>query len=379
MNERIYMDYNATTPPADGMIARLAAAWATEWGNPSSVHEEGRRAQSRRERSRETVAAALGASPDEIVFTSGGSESDALALRGLVEAGLVGSLVIGQLEHPAVLATAQWLAQHRGLTVRLVPAQSDGTIAASSVEQALAGLDRPLVSVMLAQNEIGVISDVAAIATVAHRHGALVHTDAVAAFGKIPVSKQALGVDLLTVSAHKIGGPPGVGALALDPRLQVSGFCQGGKQERGRRPGTEPFPLIIGFALAVESLAARLAAAPQTAQRRDQLIAALRTEHPDLLIAGEAASRLPNTVAAVFRACQGTELVRACDAAGLSISAGAACHSAAGSPVMEALQVPLDYREGLIRISMAPTVTSEQVVRAATIICRVARAQRTHA
>jgi cysteine desulfurase len=367
MSERIYMDYNASTPPAPGVAEAIAQFLNVSWGNPSSAHAEGRRARAQREQAREAVARSLDAQPEEVVFTSGGSEADALALRGLVEAGLVRSLVLGGLEHPAVLASARWLERH-GTPVRLLAVDRDGRVDPQQLPEVLLGLDRPLVSVMFAQNEIGALNDLPAICRLARAAGALVHSDAVAAYGKVPISFRELGIDLLSVSAHKIGGPAGVGALVIREPLKPAAYCQGGTQEHGRRPGTEALPLIVGFGYASGLVPSRLAASSRTQALRERLEQLLSARIEDVVIAARAAPRLPNTTAAIFRDVSGSDLVTAADARGLSISAGAACHSAAGSPTMTALALPEEYGRGLVRISMSPTVTPTQVDQAGEIL-----------
>jgi cysteine desulfurase len=367
MSERIYMDYNASTPPAPGVAEAITQFLNVSWGNPSSAHAEGRRARAQREQAREAVARSLDAQPEEVVFTSGGSEADALALRGLVEAGLVRSLVLGGLEHPAVLATARWLERH-GTPVRLLAVDRDGRVDPQQLPEVLLGLDRPLVSVMLAQNEIGALNDLPAICRLARAAGALVHSDAVAAYGKVPLSFRELGIDLLSVSAHKIGGPAGVGALVIREQLKPAAYCHGGTQELGRRPGTEALPLIVGFGFASGLVPSRLEAAARTEARRERLEQLLCARIEGVVIAARGARRLPNTIAAIFRDVSGSDLVTAADARGLSISAGAACHSAAGSPTMTALALPEEYGRGLVRISMSPTVTQAQVDQAGEIL-----------
>lgn len=376
---RLYMDYNATAPPAPGVAEAIAEFFQHHWGNPSSSHAEGRRARIACEQARARVAHALDCQTEEVVFTSGGSEADALAIRGLFESGSVDALVLGGLEHPAVMATARWLADHRNAKVQLTRVDRHGRVTAEAVAEALDRLerhDRPLVSVMLAQNELGTLNPLDEISAITRARGALLHSDAVAAFGKIPISVSNLGVDLLTVSAHKIGGPAGAGALIVRRELQPAAFCQGGHQEQGRRPGTEPLSLLVGFGVAAQAVPQRVASCASAAPMRARLETQLMATIPDVLVAGLEAPRLPNTVAAIFRDVVGTSVVAACDAAGLSISAGAACHSATGSPTMRALALPDGYREGLVRLSVAPTVQAGEIDRAVTILANAVGALR---
>lgn len=360
---RVYLDWNATAPPQPGVAEGVAAAWANAWGNPSSAHGEGRRARIALEEARARIASAVGASSSDVVLTSGGSEADALALRGLVDAGRVRTLVLWALEHPAVLETARWLAERGAAELRLVPATAHGTCAPEAIAEALQGAARPLVSVMLAQNEIGTVNDVAAIAAAARAAGALVHTDAVQALGKVPVDRAALAVDLLSVSAHKIGGPPGAGALVVGPGLDPLPFCLGGGQEHGRRQGTEGWPAVVGFGIAAAGLPARLAQAGTVRALRDRLEGAVRAALPGTLVAGARADRLPNTVAFLFEGVRGADVATAADALGLAVSAGSACHAGAAgrSPVARALGTPASHSAGLVRVSLGPSTTDGEI------------------
>lgn len=375
MSGRIYLDHNATAPPAPGIAELLGRLWAEGWGNPSSTHAEGRRARALLEAARAQVAAAAGAAPGEVVFCSGGSEADALALRGLAEAGDVDALVVGALEHPAVSATARRLAGERGLPLAVVPATRDGVIEPEAVAAALAGTRRALVAVMLAQNEIGTLNDAAAVARAAHARGALVLVDAVQAFGKVPLDFRALGADLLALSSHKIGGPPGVGALLVRGGLAPRPFCAGGGQEADRRPGTEALPLAVAFGAAAAAVPARLAAAPAVAARRDRFEAEVLRRVPGTRVAGADAPRLPNTAALVFEARDGRGLAAACDARGLAVSAGSACHAGQAGPsaVMQALGYEPAWQGGLVRVSLGPATTDEDLARAAAILVDAAR------
>lgn len=370
MTGRIYLDYNATAPPAPGIPEQLAALWSESWGNPSSTHAEGRRARTLFEEARERVARAVGASRGEVVFCSGGSEADALALRGLIDAGAADSLVVGELEHPAVGETALWLCRARALPLAVARAGPDGVIAADAVAEALRGARRALVSVMLAQNEIGTLNDIPAIAEVAHRSGALLHVDGVQAFGKIALSFDELGADLLSISSHKIGGPPGIGALVLRPGLEPVPFCAGGGQERGRRPGTEAFPLVVALGIAAKGVAARVAAGPLIAARRDRFERELLARVPDALIAGARAPRLPNTAAVLFAGRPGRAIVAACDARGVAVSAGSACHAGEGgpSPVVRVLGVGAAWQQGLVRVSLGPETEEAEIDRALDVL-----------
>ncbi len=375
MSGRIYLDHNATAPPAPGIADLLGRLWAEGWGNPSSAHAEGRRARALLEAARGQVAAAAGATRQAVVFCSGGSESDALALRGLVERGDVDALVIGELEHPAVGETAARLAATHGLPLLTARASKRGVIEPEAVAEALTGTRRALVSVMLAQNEIGTVNDVAAIAARAHAAGALVHVDAVQALGKIALDFAALGADLLSLSSHKIGGPPGVGALLVREGLEPLPFCAGGGQEGDRRPGTEALPLAVAFGAAAERVPERLAAGPAVAARRDRFEAELLRRVPGTRVAGAGAERLPNTTALVFEQRDGRAVAAACDARGLAVSAGSACHAGREGPsaVMRALGLEPAWQRGLVRVSLGPASGDDELARAAAILADAVR------
>ena len=375
MTGRIYLDHNATAPPAPGVADLLGRLWGAGWGNPSSVHAEGRRARALLETARGQVAAAAGAARGDVVFCSGGSEADALALRGLVDFGGVDALVIGALEHPAVGETSRRLAAARGLPLVTVPATREGVIEPDAVVEALSRTRRALVSVMLAQNEIGTLNDVAAIAARAHAQGAIVHVDAVQAFGKVPLDFGALGADLVSLSSHKIGGPPGVGALLVREGLAPVPFCAGGGQEGDRRPGTEALPLAVAFGAAAERVRERVTSAPAVAARRDRLEAEILRRVPGARVAGAGAPRLPNTTALVFEGRDGRAVAARCDARGLAVSAGSACHSGRGGPsaVMLALGYDAPWQRGLVRVSLGPETADEELAEAAEILAGAAR------
>ncbi len=375
MKGRIYLDHNATAPPAPGIPELLATLWSANWGNPSSSHAEGRRARALLEEARERVARAAGASRGAVVFCSGGSESDALALRGLLDSGAAGALVVGELEHPAVADTALWLGRSRGVPLAVARATTDGVVPAEAVGEALRGARRALVSVMLAQNEIGTLNDIPAIAEVAHRAGALLHVDAVQALGKIPLSFDDLGADLLSISSHKIGGPPGIGALIARRGLDPVPFCSGGGQEGGLRPGTEALPLAVAFGAAAEGIAARVAAGAAIAALRDRLEGEIVAHLPGTRIAGARAQRLPNTAALLFAGVSGRALVAACDARGVAVSSGSACHSGGGgaSQVVRALGVGEAWQQGLVRVSLGPETAGAEIDRAIDVLVEAVR------
>ncbi|MCA4917907.1 MAG: cysteine desulfurase [Roseomonas sp.] len=306
---RLYLDANATEPMRPEAIAAMAEAMALP-GNPSSVHAEGRAARRVLEEAREAIAARFGARGRDLVFTSGGTEANALAMRGLSAGRRV---LVGATEHPAVLAAA-------GSEAEMLPVLSDGTLDLVALEAALKAAGPALVAVMAANNETGVLHPIEAIAELCRQHGALLHLDAVQMPGRLPFS---LGpADSLALSAHKLGGPKGVGALLLRPGLDPAPLLTGGGQESGRRGGTEALPAIAGFAAALacpmpEGLAAL----------RDAIDEGVKALAPEVIIASSGAPRLPNTTSLILPGVAAETQVIALDLSGVAVSAGAACSS----------------------------------------------------
>ncbi|HZU89628.1 MAG TPA: cysteine desulfurase family protein, partial [Stellaceae bacterium] len=323
-------------------------------GNPSSVHRFGRDARRVLEAARAQVAALVDAPPSDIIFTSGGTEANNLALAGCGRA----RLLVSAIEHGSVLEAAP-LAER-------IPVDGDGIVALDALERKLAADPRPaLVSVMLANNETGVIEPVAAVAERAHRMGALLHCDAVQAAGKIPLDGRALGADLLTLSAHKLGGPPGIGALVVLRELDLMPQIRGGGQERGRRAGSENLPGIAGFAAAAAAAAAGIAAYDDVRRLRDELERAIAALAPGAVIVGAAAPRLPNTAAIAMPGTPAETQVIALDLDGVMVSAGAACSSGKvrASHVLEAMGAGPELAGSTIRVSLGWSTTETDVAR----------------
>ncbi|SLN49400.1 cysteine desulfurase family protein [Oceanibacterium hippocampi] len=343
---RVYLDYNATAPIRPEAAAAVAEALGAV-GNPSSVHGEGRAARARLEAARRAIAASVGAEARHLLFTSGGTEADHLALAGPARE----RLLVSAIEHDAVLAPATRLDPD----VERIPVTADGVIDLAALERSLDAADgvRVLVSVMLANNETGVIQPVAEVARLAKARGALVHCDAVQAFGKIAIDIGALGVDLLSLSAHKIGGPQGVGALVLGGDLDLAPLQVGGGQEFRRRAGTENLPGIAGFAAAAGAAQGDLDRMARIAGIRDDLEARLRRLDPALPIFGETAERLPNTTAFALAGMPSATQIMALDLDGIAVSAGAACSSGKvqSSHVLEAMGVDPELAASAIRVS----------------------------
>ena len=337
-----YLDWNATAPLRPEAAAAISAALA-RCGNPSSVHRWGRAARRCVERSREPIAALLGGvDPSNIIFVSGGTEANHLALRG---AGYE-RVLVSAVEHHSVRDAVAG--------AETIPVDDDGVVVLGELDRCLAADARPaLVSVMLANNETGVIQPVAEIAVIAKKYGALVHCDAVQAAGKIPLAA-AGGADLVSLSAHKLGGPPGIGTLAVAGRPDLSPMFRGGGQERGRRAGTENLPGIAGFAAAAAEAADGMTGYERIRQLRDELEAGIAAVAPDAVVLGAGAPRLPNTSAIAMPGVPAETQVIALDLDGVMVSAGAACSSGKVGPshVLAAMRVPPKIAASTIRVSL---------------------------
>ena len=316
----IYLDYNATAPLREPAFAAMAEVLRAP-GNPSSVHRPGRQARRRVEEARETIAAAIGAAPAGVIFTSGGTEANNLALTAFPGRRILASAV----EHPSIL---------KGKIDSVVPVDRHGVIDLAALDEMLTQDDRPtLVALMLANNETGVIQPVAEAANLAHRKGAWVHADAIQAFGKIPVDMEALGLDSLSLSAHKIGGPQGIGALVLaDSEVDLQPLLVGGGQERRNRAGTENVAAIVGFGAAVADLGDLAAESARLAALRDRFERAALESLSGVTIFGRKVGRLPNTSCLALPGVPAQTVLMALDLAGFAVSAGSACSSGKVSP-----------------------------------------------
>ena len=351
MERTVYLDHNASAPIRPQSAEAMTSACALT-GNASSVHRYGRLARRAVEDAREEVAALVGASPAGIVFTSGGTEANNLAIRG---AGRL-RVLVSAVEHLSVLRA--------GADLEIIAVDGDGVIDLQALASLLEDETRPaLVSLMLANNETGVIQPVAAAVEIAHRHGALVHCDAVQAAGKIPVDMMALGLDYLSLSAHKICGPAGTGALVVADGAPLAGVAFGGGQERGRRAGTENLPGIAGFGVAARLARAALEEFAGLARRRDGLERRILDLAPAVRIFGAASKRLPNTSCFTLPGMTGETQVMALDLAGVAVSAGSACSSGkiATSHVLEAMGVDKEIAVCAIRVSLGWTSTENDI------------------
>jgi cysteine desulfurase len=369
---RIYLDHNATTAPAEAVVEAMTRALRDLAGNASSVHSFGQQAKSAIDLARGSVATLIGGETSEVVFTAGGTEADNLAIRGAAEAlEATGrrELVVSGIEHEAVLQTSRALAR-RGWTVTTLPVDASGVISLDAVRETVS--DRTaLVSVMHANNEVGTLQPVSAITEIAHERGALVHTDAVQSAGKVPLSARALGVDLLTISAHKFYGPKGVGALWIRRGVRLTAQMTGGRQERNRRAGTENVPALVGMGvaatLAVQALDTYNAC---TGALRDRLESGVLRDVPQTAVNGARDARVPNTSNLSFDRVEAESLLIALDLEGVAVSTGSACSSGTLEPshVLKAMGLGSARAQSSLRFSLGTANTEAEIDRVVSVL-----------
>ncbi len=358
------MDHAATTPTRPEVARAMLPYFSERFGNPSSLYSLAREAKEAIEEARQRVAEAIGANPEEIYFTSGGTEADNWAIKGVAAANKKKGdhIVTSAIEHHAVLHPCQAL-EKQGYRVTYLPVDEFGRVDPGSVEEAID--DKTiLVSVMAANNEIGAIQPVAAISKVARDHKIPFHTDAVQAIGAFPVDVGDMGADLLALSAHKFGGPKGIGALYIRRGTRIGTFMDGGAQERGRRAGTENVPGIVGLGKAIELAVAEMPEkAPRLAAMRDRLIREILEAIPDTRLNGHPTERLPNNVNVAFRYVEGESILLMLDAFGIAASTGSACTSASLEPshVLTACGLPPEHAHGSLRLTLGSRNTEEDV------------------
>jgi cysteine desulfurase len=363
-----YLDYAATTPVLDEVVEAMLPYWRGGFGNPSSVYAAGREAKKGLEEAREKTAAAVGADPGEIIFTAGGTEADNLALKGVAfrarsMRGNGTHIITTAIEHHAVLHSAEWLERH-GFRVTFLPVDGEGVVDLEALAAAL-GPETVLVSVMLANNEVGTIEPVAEAAALTHeRSRALFHTDAVQALGKLPVDVGALGADLASFAAHKIGGPKGTGALYVRRKTPIEAILHGGGQERDLRSGTPNVAGIVGFGRAAEIASGEVTAeSGRLSAFRDRLQAGILEAIPGVKVNGGATERVPGTLNVCIEGVEGESLLLMLDARGLAASSGSACTSGSLEPshVLMAMGVAPELAHGSLRLSLGRGSTAEDV------------------
>ncbi|MDQ4038918.1 MAG: cysteine desulfurase [Actinomycetota bacterium] len=372
-----YLDHAATTP----MLPAVASAMAEQFlavGNASSLHASGRASRRVVEESREAIAAALGARPSELIFTSGGTESDNLAVKGIFwsrrESDNRRRLIVSPTEHHAVLDAVEWLHKHEGAQVCWLPTDAHGRIGVDALANCIDEDpdDVALVSIMWANNEVGTVNDIAGLAQVCQAYGIPLHTDAVQAVGVLPVDVTASGVDALTMTGHKLGGPYGAGVLMLRTDVSATPLAHGGGQERDVRSGTLDTPAVRGLAVGVEAaVAGRLERAPRIAALRDRLVRGVQTEIPDAMLNGapvdsvvaDGPGRLPGNAHLSFPGCEGDALLMLLDARGIECSTGSACSAGVSQPshVLLAMGADVERARGSLRFSLGHTSTDRDV------------------
>ena len=357
-----YFDHAATTPVDPRVLEAMLPYFSERYGNPSELHRLGREARAAVDEARARVAAALGAGDKEIVFTAGGTESDNLALFGYLQRFEPGHLIVSAVEHPAVMEAARAL-NRAGWAVDFVPVDGDGVVDLDAYEDAFRD-DTRLASVMYANNVVGTVQPVAELARIAHDKGAAFHTDAVQAVGALPIDVGALGVDMLSLSGHKLYGPKGVGALYVKRGTRLQPILHGGGHERRLRSGTENVPGIVGLGVAI-TLAAELlpAVRPRLEGLRDRLARGVVESIPEVTYLGHPTERLPGNVAFSVRYVEGESMLLQLDAHGFMVSSGSACASGSLEPshVVLALGLRAEEAHGSMRISLGRENTEEEV------------------
>ncbi|OLB49568.1 MAG: cysteine desulfurase NifS [Candidatus Rokubacteria bacterium 13_2_20CM_2_70_11] len=362
MNRRVYLDHNASTPIHPEVLAEMLPYFSEVFGNPSSIHTFGRDAREGVERARERVARFLGVSPQEVVFTSGGTESDNFGVKGLAYGRGKGHLITSSVEHHAVLRACQAL-EAQGFDVTYVGVDEYGIVDPDDVRRAIRP-DTIAISIMHANSEVGSLQPITAIGRIAREHGVPLHVDAVQTFGKIAIDLDAFGIDALSFSGHKIYGPKGVAGLWIRKGTRMVAIQHGGEHERRRRAGTENVPGIVGLGKAAEIRGRDMhAEAERLTVLRNRLIDGVRDRVPDVRLSGHPTERLPGTASLLFRHVESESIVLGLDLKGIGVSAGSACTSGNVelSHVLVAMGVPLEWAIGAVRCSLGGSTTAEDI------------------
>ena len=364
MSDLIYLDHAATTAVHPDVLKEMLPYFTDKFGNPSSVYGFAANNKNKLTEAREMIAGALGAKPEEIYFTAGGSESDNWALKCTAEAYGVhgGHIITTKIEHHAILHTCKYL-ENRGYDVTYLDVDENGLVDLNTLEAAIRP-DTFLISIMFANNEIGTIEPIKEIGEVAHRHGILFHTDAVQAFGQIPIQVDEMNIDMLSASGHKFNGPKGIGFLYIRKGLKLKSFIHGGQQERGRRAGTENVPGIVGIAKACEIAMTEMEERmKKETELRDYLIERILKEIPYTRLNGHSRKRLPNNVNISFQFVEGESILIMLDMAGICASSGSACTSGSVDPshVLLAIGLPHEIAHGSLRLTLGYENTKEEM------------------
>ena len=372
--KRIYLDYAATTPTHPEVVKVMLPYFTDAFGNPSSIYSHGQEAKGALEEVRDKIAASISAGSDEVVFTSGGTEADNFAIKGVAYAneGKGNHIITSSIEHHAVIETCRFL-ERRGFEITCLPVDEYGLVDPADVKAAIT--DKTiLISVMHANNEMGTIEPIAEIAKIAQEAGIYFHTDAVQTVGHIPVDVNELGVDLLSMSAHKLCGPKGVGALYIRKGTKLTSFMHGGEQERKRRASTENIPGVVGFGKAVELAQQEM---DEEMQRltylRDQLIKGLMERIDHIRLNGHPLKRLPNNVNVSIDYVEGESMVLNLDLEGICVSTGSACSSSSLEPshVLLAMGLPHEQAHGSLRFSLGKWTSEEEIGRVLEVLPQI--------
>jgi len=362
MNRRVYLDHNASTPVHPEVLQAMLPYFSERFGNPSSVHGFGRESREGIDTAREQIAAFLKVSKDEIVFTSGGTESDNLGIKGVAAARRTGHIITSQIEHHAVLRTVQTLEQE-GFTATYLPVDGDGMVNPDDVRAALRP-DTIVVSLMGANSEVGTLQPIREVGRITREAGVPLHVDGVQTFGKVPIDVEASGIDLLSFSGHKIYGPKGVAGLYIRKGTKMASIQHGGEHERRRRAGTENVAGIVGLGKAVEIRAREMGEeATRLTALRDRLWQGVRDGVDEVRLNGHATQRLPGTCNMCFRNVESESIVLGLDLKGIGVSAGSACTSGNVEPsyVLVAMGIPLDWAMGSVRSSLGHATSTEDI------------------
>lgn len=361
---QVYLDYSATTPVKDEVLQEMLPYFTQNFGNPSSLYTKGLESKEAVDKAREQVANLIHATPKEIYFTGCGSESDNWAVFGAAEAmkDKGNHIITTKIEHHAMLHSCEFL-EKKGYKVTYLDVEADGIVAPEALEAAITD-ETILISVMMVNNEIGTIEPIKELAAVAKKHGILFHTDAVQALANVPIDVKDLGVDLLSMSAHKIYGPKGIGALYMRKGLRLPNFIHGGAQEMGRRAGTENLPSIVGFGKAAELAQKNLDShIAHCKELRDYLVGRITSEIPDTFVNGTMEARHPGNANITFKYIEGESILLLLDYKGISVSTGSACSSKSLKPshVLDALGVPVEMIHGTVRFTVGDFTTKEDI------------------
>ncbi len=362
MSRKVYLDHNASTPVHPDVVESMLPYFGERFGNPSSVHAFGREARDGMDAARAQVARFLGVAPEEIVFTSGGTESDNLGIKGVAAARRRGHIITSQIERHAVLRACQSL-EEAGFAVTYLPVDGFGMVDPDDVKGAVRP-DTILVSLMHANSEAGTIQPIRDIGRITREHGIVLHVDGVQTFGKVPIDVDAFGIDLLSFSGHKIYGPKGVAGLYIRRGTKMASIQHGGEHERRRRAGTENVPGIVGLGRAVEIRARDMGEeAVRLAALRDRLWAGVSARVPEVRLNGHPTERLPGTCNMCFRGVESESIVLGLDLKGIGVSAGSACTSGNVEPsyVLVAMGIPVEWAMGAVRCSLGRSTSREDI------------------